>query len=118
MKSSPTPTCQHVLSTGMYRARMCGRRSVDEMANGLSFCGLHHPAKKAERRARSLEQTRPQREAREARERLASAAPELLEAAATMIDCHDATARSGGEDRCGCDDCTPFRAIVAKAEAK
>lgn len=49
---------------------------------------------------------------------LIAAAPDYDKAAREMIDRHDAYAKRYNFERCGCDDCKPFRAIVAKAEGR
>jgi hypothetical protein len=79
-------TCQHPLDTGMYRGRVCGRRAVGDPVGEQSFCGLHHPVSLAARRQRGLDRTRPQREAKAARERLHEAAPELLQALKCLME--------------------------------
>lgn len=47
-----------------------------------------------------------------------AAAWDFYTAAASMIARHDEKARAANFTYCGCDDCTPFRAIVAKGESQ
>lgn len=49
---------------------------------------------------------------------LIAAAPDYDAAAREMITRHDASAKAANFNRCGCDDCKPFRPIIAKAEGR
>lgn len=49
---------------------------------------------------------------------LIAAAPDYHAAAMEMILRHDAEAQAANFDKCGCDNCKPFRAIAVKAEGR
>ena len=49
---------------------------------------------------------------------LIAAAPDYHEASLAMIARHDAEAKAANFDKCGCENCKPFRAIAAKAEGR
>lgn len=51
----------------------------------------------------------------EANARLIACSPDFYAAAKTLCDRHDERARAANFERCGCDDCTPFRAALKKA---
>ncbi len=50
--------------------------------------------------------------------RLIAAAPDYHEAAVSICARHDEKARRCNFDSCGCEDCKPFRPIIAKATGK
>ena len=50
--------------------------------------------------------------------RLIAAAPELLDAAKLIRSRHIAKAREANFADCGCEDCCPFKAAIAKAEGQ
>lgn len=50
--------------------------------------------------------------------RLICAAPDYHAVAVAMVERHDANARLFGFPRCGCEECTPFRPVIAKALGK
>jgi hypothetical protein len=49
---------------------------------------------------------------------LIATAPDYHKAAREIVGRHDTHAVACNFDRCGCDDCKPFRALIAKAEGR
>jgi hypothetical protein len=48
--------------------------------------------------------------------RLIAAAPDFFQEACDLVMRHDYAAGLANFNQCGCPDCTPFRAVIAKAE--
>jgi hypothetical protein len=58
------------------------------------------------------------RATRGANARLIAAAPDFYHEACDLVMRHDYAAGLANFNQCGCPDCTPFRAVIAKAEGR
>ena len=119
-------TCEEMSGGSMFHRSACGRparfHEVDRWGSDKLrwFCGIHAPSERKRRQDARHEQRRiemaPILAAQQKQRRHAVAGLECYKAAIELIQRHDADAKAANFDKCGCDNCKPFRIAIQKAE--